>query len=87
MMIETTRFRLAEGVTDDVFLVTDEKVRTEFLYQQPGFARATTARSSDGEWIVIVLWMTAEYAVDLPDELFAHADAATVERRRYETFG
>ena len=87
MMIETTRFRLAEGVTDDVFLVTDDKVRTQFLYQQPGFARATTARSSDGEWIVVVLWMAEEYAVDLPDELFEHVDRDSIERRRYETFG
>ena len=87
MMIETTTFRLAEGVSDDVFLVTDDEVRTRFLYQQPGFARATTARSADGEWIVIVLWMAQEYAVDLPAELFEHVDRDSIKRRRYETFG
>ena len=86
MMIETTRFRLAEGVTDDVFLVTDDKVRTRFLYQQQGMMRATTARSNDGEWIVIVVWWGEDYAVDLPDELLALADRASVERRRYESF-
>ena len=87
MMIETTRFRLAEGVTDDVFLVTDEKVRTEFLYQQQGMMRATTARSNDGEWIVILVWWGEEYAVDLPDELFEHVDRDSIERRRYDSFG
>ena len=84
MMIETTTFRLADGVTDDVFLVTDDKVRTQFLYQQPGFVRATTARNRDGEWIIIVIWGAGEYAVDLPDELLSQC--RSVERRRYETF-
>ena len=84
MMIETTTFRLADGVADDVFLVTDDKVRTQFLYQQPGFVRATTARSADGAWILIVVWGDEEYAVDLPDELLSLCDS--VECRRYETF-
>lgn len=84
MMIETTTFRLADGVSDDVFLVTDEKVRTEFLYQQQGLIRATTARSGDGDWIVIVHWWGEDYAVDLPDEFLALTLGAT--RRRYETF-
>ncbi len=84
MMIETTQFRLAQGVTDDVFLVTDEKVRNEFLYQQEGLIRATTARSSDGDWIVIVHWWGEQWAKDLPDELLALTQDAV--RHRYETF-
>ena len=84
MMIETTTFRLADGVADDVFLVTDDNVRTQFLYQQPGFVRATTARGRDGEWILIVVWGDEEHAVDLPDELLSLCDS--VERRRYQTF-
>ena len=96
-VIETTTFRLAEGVADAAFLEADEQVRTGFLYQQPGLARATTARSGSGdEWIVVVLWATAEAAdaaagrsAEDPAsaEFMTFLDRASVVRKRYNTFG
>ena len=59
---ELTTFRLADGVSEDAFLDVDERVRTGFLYQQPGIVRATTARSDDGSWAMFVQWGDAESA-------------------------
>jgi len=61
-VIETNTFRLADGVDEATFLEFDERVRTGFLYHQPGMARATTARAENGEWIVVVLWASDEDA-------------------------
>jgi len=94
-VIETTTFRLADGVADAAFLEADEQVRTGFLYQQPGLVRATTARGNDGEWIVVVLWASDEDANGAegraPSDpatgaLMALVDGRTVDRRRYRTF-
>ena len=92
-VIETTTFRLADGVDDSTFLEFDERVRTGFLYHQPGFARATTARGDDGEWIVVVLWASddaADAALDAGTndgtmQRFTQLVTA-VERNRYSTF-
>ena len=59
-VIETTTFRLADGVDDAAFLEADEQARTGFLYHQAGVIRATTARADDGEWILVVLWASYE---------------------------
>jgi hypothetical protein len=61
-VIETTTFRLANGVDEAEFLEFDEQVRTGFLYHQPGFVRATTARGDGGAWIVVVMWATDDTA-------------------------
>jgi hypothetical protein len=94
-VIETTTLRLAHGVDDATFLAADEKVRTGFLYRQPGLMRATTARGDDGEWIVAVLWASdddADAAAARAETDPAYAaltaliDGATLHRRRYTTF-
>jgi hypothetical protein len=93
--IETTTFRLADGVDDEAFLRADERVRTGFLYRQPGLLRATTARGAGNEWIVVVLWASAddaEAAATLAQTdsantaLLALVDRPTLERRSYATF-
>jgi hypothetical protein len=94
-VIETTMFRLAGGVDDDEFLKADERLRTGFLYQQPGMLRATTARGEGDQWIVVVLWRSDEDAdaATLAEtdpaytELMALVDRPSLERRRYTTFG
>jgi heme-degrading monooxygenase HmoA len=94
MVIETNRFRLVDGVDDAAFLEADEQVRTGFLYQRPGIVRATTAKSDDDEWIVIVLWASDEDADAAADA--AQEDAAVkrleqlvvgMQRTRYHDFG
>ncbi|MEY2478297.1 MAG: hypothetical protein QOG87_3612 [Actinomycetota bacterium] len=85
-VIDITTFRLADGVGEDAFLAIDERVRTGDLYNRPEFVRATTARADDGGWAVIVLWGSADDAVDLmTTELASVADTASVERRQYTT--
>jgi hypothetical protein len=95
LVIETTMFRLADGVGDAEFLELDERVRTGFLYRQPGMLRATTARGESGEWIVVVVWASgddadaaAKQATTDPTsaELLQLVDAASVDHRRYATF-
>ena len=44
MVIEITTFALAGAADEDRFLLADERMRTGFLYKQPGLVRATTAR-------------------------------------------
>lgn len=61
-MIETLTFRLAPGVDETAFLEADRRVQTEFIPNHPGFARRTTARGADGEWLVVTLWSSAEAA-------------------------
>lgn len=56
MIVSTTTFRLRDGVDESVFVAADERVQTEFVPNLPGFMRRTTARGTDGEWIVIALW-------------------------------
>ena len=85
-VIDITTFQLAEGVSEAAFLAVDERVRTGDLYHRPEFARATTARGEDGDWVVVVLWGGDDFAVDLmTTELASVVDAASVERRRYTT--
>jgi|SRR5436305_13817094 len=94
-VIETTTFRLSGGADEAAFLRADERLRTGFLYQQPGLARATTARGDGGEWILVVLWATAEAADAAAAqaegdpsnaELMALVDRSTLVRKRYSTF-
>jgi len=92
-VIETTTFRLADGVDEGAFLEFDEAVRTGFLYHQAGIVRATTARADDGHWVVIVMWASEEHA---DAALAAGTDDGTMqqfdqlvtgaERNRYRTF-
>jgi len=91
-VIETTTFRLADGVDEAAFLETDEQARTGFLYHQAGMLRATTAKADDGEWIVVVLWASYEDAdaaaegerLDASMERVSHM-VAGAERKRYST--
>jgi secreted protein with Ig-like and vWFA domain len=78
-VVETQTFRLLDGADDEAFLAADRRVQDEFIWRQPGFVRRTTARGSDGEWLVVVLWQTIEQAEA------AHAafesDDTTADRR------
>lgn len=64
MLIETTTFRLSDGVGEADFLEADARVQTEFVYQQHGCVRRMTARSAADEWIVVTFWGTDQDAID-----------------------
>jgi hypothetical protein len=64
VLIETTTFRLRSDVDQAAFLDTDGRVQTEFVYQQHGCVRRTTAKSPDGEWLVLTFWGSMKDAED-----------------------
>ena len=95
MVIEITTFALAGDADDARFLRADERMRTGFLYKQPGLVRATTARGRGNEWVVVVLWATpqdADAAAARAEqdpargELMALVEGSSVVRKRYTTF-
>lgn len=63
-MIEITTFRLAAGVEPSSFVTADAEAQMGFYNLQPGLLRRTTARSDDGEWVVVTLWASAQHADD-----------------------
>jgi heme-degrading monooxygenase HmoA len=92
-IVEITTFRLAEGVTDESFLVLDRRVQTELVPNQPGFMRRTTARHGD-DWLVVTLWSSAEAAAaferasaaePLQAELARAVESGTFQLTRYAT--
>jgi hypothetical protein len=93
-VIETQTFRLVDRSDIDGFLEADRRVQTELMLQKPTFLRRTTARSSDGEWIVLVLW-ASEGDANTSDQRFegnpanaafmAYVDLSTLSTRRYQT--
>ena len=93
-MIEITTFRLAPGSEESGFEAADRTVQTQFAYQQPGLARRTTARATDGGWAVVTVWRSVEEAdaartrwADDPAALrfMACIDESTLRRDRYAT--
>ena len=62
MVIEIATFRLADGADETVFLEADQRVQTEFIPNLPGFMRRTTARGSNGDWVVVSLWGSEDEA-------------------------
>ena len=49
-------FRLRAETSENDFLAADRRLQTDFAYRQPGLLRRTTARSNNGEWLVIDYW-------------------------------
>ena len=94
MFIVLWTFRLKDGMSASDFVAANERMQTEFIYQQPGCVRRTTARGEDGGWLVMDMWDSrddAERAEALADaDPVAHAadamvDRATVNVKRFET--
>jgi hypothetical protein len=93
-VIETHTFRLVDGSDLGGFLEADRRVQTELMLRKPTFLRRTTARSTEGEWIVLVLWASESeadtsnqrFADNLANDAFmAYVDLSTLTTRRYET--
>ncbi len=93
-VIEVRTFRLADGVDQDEFLDADQRAQTEFLYNQRGLLRSTTAQGADGQWLVVSLWAseldsdastTAGRDDPTVSRLTALLDPSSVTTRRYKT--
>jgi hypothetical protein len=55
-LIEIFGFKLRPAADEAAFMAVDKRLQAEFAYQQPGLMRRTTARGTDGDWVVIDLW-------------------------------
>jgi hypothetical protein len=95
-VIEIMRFRLPPDGDEAAFLAADRRVQEEFLYQQPGLLRRTTARGENGGWIVICVWRTSADADasearaerdELPRSFWAMLDSSSVSVERYQELG
>jgi heme-degrading monooxygenase HmoA len=84
-------FRLLPAADVQAFIDADDRVQTNFFYQQRGLVRRTTGRGPDG-WIVITLWGSEEDALagaKAAEDDAAHAafmsfvDPASIEVKRY----
>jgi hypothetical protein len=93
-VIEVVTFRLVAHVDQDAFLVVDKRAQTEFLYRQPGLLRRTTARGTDGGWLMVTLWASGRdadaAAVAARDDpaaslLTSSMDPSSVTNTRYDT--
>ena len=85
MLLETTTFRLAEGVDEAAFLAADEALQAE-MGPHRGFVRRTTARGEAGEWLVLAMWWSAEVADAAPPAVpLDLVDPASVHRARFVT--
>jgi hypothetical protein len=84
VLLETTTFRLAEGVDPAAFLAADEALQAE-LNPRRGFVRRTTARGEAGEWLVLAMWWSADAADAAPPAVpLDLVDAASVRTGRYQ---
>ena len=59
--IVNMRFRLQPGRSRKDWLRANEQVNT-WIGRQPGFRYRSLSETADGEWIVIVYWISAEAA-------------------------
>jgi heme-degrading monooxygenase HmoA len=92
-VIEIMRFRLPPDGDEAAFLAADRRVQEEFVYQQPGLTRRTTARGERGDWIVITMWRSAADADafearaehdELPRSFWAMLDRSSLSVERYQ---
>ena len=85
MLLETTTFRLADGVDEAAFLAADEERQAE-LSPRRGFVRRTTARGEAGEWLVLAMWSSAAEADAAPPAVPVDlVDPDSVRTGRYQT--
>lgn len=77
-VVEIAAFRLAAGISDDVFLSLDRRVQTELVPNRRGFLRRTTARR-ESRWVVVTLWASESDAAE-----YDRATAADPLRLEFE---
>lgn len=93
IIVETIRLRLRDGIEEADFLCRNHRVETEYMARQPGFLSRETARSADGEWLVVVHWASKEaaeatigafFGAPQTQQFIAAVDTDTVSSGSYE---
>ena len=69
-LLEICTFTLTAD--EDAMRAADERMQTDFAYQQPGLRRRTTARDDDGRWCVASLWTSREAALAAEEAAKTH---------------
>ena len=67
-VIETTKFRLKEGTTLEVFLAANQQVN-EWVQAQAGFQSRFLTQKEDAGWLDILIWENESVANKI-DDLF-----------------
>ena len=67
-VIETTSFRLKEGITVEAFLAANQQVN-EWIQAQVGFQSRFLTQKEDAGWLDILIWEN-ESVADKIDDLF-----------------
>jgi len=65
-VLEICTFTLSAGALsadEGAMRAADERMQTDFAYQQPGLRRRTTARDDEGRWCVVSLWTSRDEAI------------------------
>jgi hypothetical protein len=73
---EILTFRLAPGVDESALRAFDERIQTDFAYQQPGILRRTLGRHDDGRWLALTVWADAD-AATAAQHAFASSNLGT----------
>jgi len=77
---------------EDAMRAADERLQTDFAYQQPGLRRRTTARDDEGRWCVVSLWSSQDEAVaaeaaaktnEVAQEFWSLVDSDSVSLQRF----
>lgn len=61
-VLETVTFKLQDGVSDADFAAVTATLERDFMQNLSGYRSRTTARTAEGEWLVIVEWASSEDA-------------------------
>ncbi|MFT4765580.1 MAG: hypothetical protein ACI9OH_002692 [Oleispira sp.] len=60
-ILELVTFKLANGISDEAFLVENEHLN-HWVKSQPGFEYRALAQANDGSWTDTVFWQSMEAA-------------------------
>ena len=91
-VIEIVTMNLAESVSAQEFEPVDRAIEDEHVSKQPGFI-SRQAGFSDGKWVVVVNWKSAEAAeasmgsfasAPAAGQFMSMIDASTMSMTRYE---
>jgi antibiotic biosynthesis monooxygenase (ABM) superfamily enzyme len=72
--VETVNFRLKPDTDEQEFLEQNRRVEQNFVSQQPGFISRETAKSEEGDYIVVLHWERPEDAQASMDKFLAAPD-------------
>lgn len=95
-VVDLLTFRLLPGTDEALALAADARVQEEAYPPQSGFLRRTTTRrdGAPDDWLVIVLWASAEQAAGAEEAVARHpatqafaalAEPGSFHRERYHT--